>query len=99
LPDKEGLFQVRGPVMRESGKETLDALGLEGGWGCLMDGGLDTGAAKGSPNKELAVVGRVAVVSAVQYACFNLKLEEKECCRRRAALRCKRSYLCRWSLI
>jgi hypothetical protein len=83
--------------MRESGKETLDVLGLEGGWGCLIDGGrLDTGVAKGSLSKELAVgvVGRVqvAVVSAVQHACF--KLEEEECCRRRAALRCKRFYLC-----
>jgi hypothetical protein len=88
--------------MRESGKEILDALGLEGGWRCLMDGGqLDTGMAKGSLSKELAVVGRVAVVSAVQHACtacFNLKLEEEECCRRRAALRCKRSYLYGWSL-
>ena len=44
-----------------------------------MDGGrLDTGAAKGSPSKELAAVGRVAVVSAVQHACFNLKLEEED---------------------
>jgi hypothetical protein len=54
--------------MRESGKETLDSLrlGLEGGWRCLMDGGrLDTGVAKGSLSKELAVVGRVGVVSAV----------------------------------
>lgn len=60
LPVKEGLF--RKPVVTESGKETLDALGLEGGW----DGGrLDTGVAKGSLSKELAVVGRVAVVSAV----------------------------------
>jgi hypothetical protein len=50
-----------------------------------MDGGrVDTGAAKGSPSKELAAVGRVAVVSAVQHACF--KLEEEECCRWRAAL-------------
>jgi hypothetical protein len=64
LPVKEGLF--RRPVVTESGKETLDALGLEGGWKCLMDGGrLDTGVAKGSLSKELAVVGRVAVVSAV----------------------------------
>lgn len=62
LPVEEGLF--RSPVVTESGKETLDALGLEGGWRCLIDGGrLDTGVAKGS--KELAVVGRVAVVSAV----------------------------------
>jgi hypothetical protein len=84
--------------MRESRKETLDALGLEGGWRCVMDGGqLDTGVAKGLLSKELAVVGRVAVVSAVQHACF--KLEEKECCRRRAALRCKRFYLCGWSLL
>jgi hypothetical protein len=55
--------------MRESGKETLDALGLEGGWGCLMDYGWGTtrytGVAKGSLSKELAVVGRVAVVSHV----------------------------------
>ena len=54
--------------MTESGKETLDALGVEGGWRCLTDGGrLDTGVAKGSlpVSKELAVVGRVAVVSAV----------------------------------
>jgi hypothetical protein len=82
--------------MRESGKETLDALGLKGGWRCVMDGGrLDTGVAKGSLSKELAVVGRVVVVSAVQHACFNLKLEEEECCRRRAStLRCKRFYLC-----
>ena len=41
----EGLFCRL--VMRESGKETQDALGLEGGWRCLMDGGLDTGVAKG----------------------------------------------------
>jgi hypothetical protein len=62
--------------MRESGKETLDALGLEGGWRCLMDGvRLDTGVAKGSLSKESAVVGRIVVVSAVQHACFNLKLE------------------------
>jgi hypothetical protein len=83
--------------MRESRKETLDALGLEGGWRCLMDGvlvRLDTGVAKGS----VAVVGRVAVVSAVQHACSNLKLEEEECCHRRAALRCRRFYLCGWSL-
>ena len=54
-------------MLRESGKDTLDALGLEGGWRCLMDGGrLDTGEAKGSLlSRELAVVGRVAVVSAV----------------------------------
>jgi hypothetical protein len=59
-----------------------------------MDGGrLDTGVAKGSLSKELAVVGRVVVVSAVKHTCFNLKLEE-ECCRWRAALRCKRFYLC-----
>ena len=64
LPVKEGLF--RRPVASESGKDTLDALELEGGWRCLMDGGrLDTGVAKGSLSKELAVVGRVAVVSAV----------------------------------
>ena len=39
LPINEGLF--RRPVLRESGKETLDAVGLEGGWRsrCLMDGG------------------------------------------------------------
>jgi hypothetical protein len=30
----EGLF--RRPVMRESGKKTLDALGLKGGWRRLM---------------------------------------------------------------
>jgi hypothetical protein len=49
--------------MRESGKESLDALGLEGGWRCLMDEGrLDTGVAKGSLSKELGVVGLVAVV-------------------------------------
>ena len=42
----EGLF--RRPAMRESGKETLDALGLKGGWRCVMDGGrLDSGVAKG----------------------------------------------------
>lgn len=53
----------RRPVMTESGKETLDALELEGGWRCLMDGGrLDAGVTKGS---LLGVVGRVAVVSAV----------------------------------
>lgn len=63
LPVKEGLF--RRPVVTESGKETLDALGLEGGWRCLDGGRLDTGVAKGSLSKELAVVGRVAVVSAV----------------------------------
>ena len=57
LPIKEGLF--RRPVESESGKETLDGLGLEGGWRRLMDGGrLDTGVVKGS----LSVV---AVVSAV----------------------------------
>ena len=61
LLDKGGLF--RRPVMTESGKESLDALGLECGWRYLMDGGrLDTGVAKGS---LLAVVGRVAVMSAV----------------------------------
>ena len=64
LPVKEGLF--RKPVVSESGKETLDALGLdEGGWRCLTDGGrLDTGVAKGSlpVSKEFVVV---AVVSAV----------------------------------
>jgi hypothetical protein len=77
--------------MRESGKETLDALGLEGGRRCVMDGGrLDMGVAKGSVSKELAVVGRVGVVLAVQHACFNLKLEEEECCSRRATLRCRR---------
>jgi hypothetical protein len=39
---------------------TLDGLGLEGGWICVMDGGrLDTGVAKG---KELAVVWRAAAV-------------------------------------
>ena len=64
LPVKEGLF--RRPVVTESGKETLEILGLEGGWRCLMDGGrLDTGVAKGSLGKEVAVVGRVGVVSAV----------------------------------
>ena len=64
LPVIEGLF--RRPVVSESGKETLDALGLEGGWRYLMDGGrLDTGVAKGSLSKELAVVGRVGDVSAV----------------------------------
>jgi hypothetical protein len=86
--------------MRESWKETLDALGLEGGWRCVMDGGrlVDTGVAKGSLSKELAVIGRVAVVSAVKHACFNLKLEEEERCCRRAALRCKRFHLCGWSL-
>lgn len=66
LPVNEGLF--RRPVVTESGKETLDAVGLEleGGCKCLIDGGrLDTGVAKGSLSKELAVVGRVAVVSAV----------------------------------
>jgi hypothetical protein len=53
----------RRPMMTESGKETLDALGLEGGWRCLMEGGrLDGGVTKGS---LLGVVGRVAVVSAV----------------------------------
>ena len=31
LPINEGLFRTK-PVLRESGKETLDALGLEGGW-------------------------------------------------------------------
>jgi hypothetical protein len=31
----EGLF--RRPAMRESGKVTLDGLGLEGGWRCLME--------------------------------------------------------------
>jgi hypothetical protein len=54
----EGLF--RRSVMRESGGDNLDAPGLKGGWRCLMDGGrLDTGVAKGSLSKELAVVGRV----------------------------------------
>jgi hypothetical protein len=52
--------------MRASGKETLDALGLEGNWRCLMSGRrLDTGVAKGPLSKELAIVERVAVVSAV----------------------------------
>ena len=36
LPINEGLF--RRPVLSESGKVTLDALGLEGSWRCLMDG-------------------------------------------------------------
>jgi hypothetical protein len=31
----EGLF--RRPAMRESGKETMDGLGLEGGWGWRDD--------------------------------------------------------------
>jgi hypothetical protein len=47
VPVREGLF--RRPLVTESEKETLDALGLEGGWRCLMDGGrLDRGVAKGS---------------------------------------------------
>lgn len=47
----EGLF--RRPMMKELGKDTLDALGLEGGWRYLMDGGrLDTGVTKGSLSKE-----------------------------------------------
>jgi hypothetical protein len=65
----EGLF--RRPAMRESGKETLDGLGpgLECGWRCLMDGGrLDTGVAKGSLSIELVIVGRLAVVTADQFA-------------------------------
>jgi hypothetical protein len=55
FPVREGLF--RRPVVTESEKETLDALGLEGGWRCLTDGGrLDTGVAKGSLS---AVLGRI----------------------------------------
>jgi hypothetical protein len=63
----EGLF--RRPAMRESGKETLDGLGLEleGGWRCLDGGRLDTGVAKGSLSIELVIVGRLAVVSADQF--------------------------------
>ena len=50
MPINEGLF--RRQVLRESGKDTLDALGLEGGWRCLMDGGkLDTGEAKGAEQR------------------------------------------------
>lgn len=58
LPVNGGLF--RRPVATESAKETLDALGLECGWICLMDGGrLDTGVAKGSLLAAVAVVSGV----------------------------------------
>jgi hypothetical protein len=41
---------------------------MSDGWGTTRY----TGVAKGSLSKELAVVGRVAVVSAVQHTCFKL---------------------------
>jgi len=48
--------------MLESGKETLEELGL-GGWWRMEGARLDTGDAKGSVNPaEPAVLGRVSVV-------------------------------------
>jgi hypothetical protein len=59
LPDKEGLFQVRRPVMRIRERDSGCTRARR--WlGCLMHGGrLDTGVTKGSLSKELAVAGRV----------------------------------------
>jgi hypothetical protein len=72
---QEGLFRRPG----ELEKETLDALGLEGGWRCLMDRGrLDTGVAKGS--LSLGELWSCRLCLDEEHAC----LEEEECCRRRA---------------